>query len=124
MLQTSQGKIPYMNSGYKGVNHKFTYVFTYVYHSLMAYNQPYLVLPIRKYYPSSPRLYSELSSVWFIPSIPEHTRQLLANCKIYPDNKSLASLHTGLLITYCICLDMILPLALQTIPATSCTEHW
>ena len=44
------------------------------------------------------------------------------SCKIYLDNKGLASLQTGLLIICCICLDMTLPFSAANNPGN--ILHW
>ena len=74
----------------------------------MAYNKPYLVLPIKNYQPTF--LHTILnSSVRLIPSITDHTRQLLVNSKMYLLNKRSSKLKkTGLLIKCCICPDVTL----------------
>ena len=74
----------------------------------MAYNQPYLVFPIRNYYPTSPILFwTQFCMV--------HTQHIWLHWTVTykleacPNNKGLASLQTGLLIIFHTCLDMALP---------------
>ena len=109
--------MPYSNSGYKSVNKKFIYVFTFVHHSLIANNQPYLVLPIRNSY----QLHAILSSVLYssYPACLGTWDGYSLIAKLTHWIKGLASLHTGLLITCCICLDMMLPFS----TAKQCQKH-
>ena len=89
----------------------------YVYHCLTAYNQPYLVLPIRNYY--------QTSSIFILDSVlyglcPAYLAMLDSYSQIaktYMDNKGLASLQTGLLITCWICFDMTLPFSTANNPS-------
>ena len=84
----------------------------------MAYNQPYLVLPIRNFCPNF--LHFILESV----SVMVHNHHIwphwteMHKLQTCPNHKGLASLQPGFLIKSCRSFDVALPTALEAAFAT------
>ena len=73
----------------------------------MAYNQPYMMLPIRNFYPYS-------STIILEQSVMVHNQHVWLHWTTTPKlhtypSKGLVSLQTGFLIIYCISFDVTLP---------------